>query len=176
MQTRTIAIGAGALIVIGGLVYFSGVLDKSEAPSPAPHQTTAEPKADGPAAKRVRLRVPPKPPPQPVQAETRPEAQPDEPGILDPEQLEQDREVAELVGNVQDLALLYDSSDYPNAVAKAKSILDKHPDNIRALRVLITSSCILKDEETAREHYPRVLTPVDKKSVETVCAQHGIKL
>ena len=176
MQTRTIAIGLGALILIGALFYLRGALDESEEPGSAPQQKTAEPTADSPATKTVKVRVPPKPPPRPAQPEPEPEPEPEGPGILDPEELERDRVVAELAGDVQDLALLYDSSDYATAVAKAKSILDRHPDNVRALRVLVPASCILDDEETAREYYGRIVTPVEKQHVKTVCAQHGIEL
>ena len=90
----------------------------------------------------------------------------------DPAELEKAR-VAELV---EQTVVLYDRSDYARAVAKAKEVLQERPDNIRALSVLISSSCILGDGDTAREHFARLERAIDREPMETVCAQHGVEL
>lgn len=89
---------------------------------------------------------------------------------------DEERETARLVEKVEEINLLYDRSDYAAVVARSRATLDEFPDNIRLLRKLVASSCIIGDAEVASEYYPRITTPVDREHVERVCAQNGIDL
>lgn len=50
----------------------------------------------------------------------------------------------------------YNSRDYEGAIEQALSILAQHPDNVRMLRVIVSSSCLTGDEDMARKYYPKL--------------------
>lgn len=70
---------------------------------------------------------------------------------------------------------LYDSKDFEGAVAKAKEMLAEAPGNVRMLRVIVSSACMMGDTAMAKE-YQEKLPPHDQRQMQTRCARHGIEL
>lgn len=69
---------------------------------------------------------------------------------------------------------LYDRGDYEGAMASADDILKTEPDNARALRIAISSACVLGNEDKARTLYSR-MTPRDQRKISRRCKRYGIE-
>lgn len=70
---------------------------------------------------------------------------------------------------------LYDRADYETALERADELLQQHPDNIRMLRVAISSACIIGQEDIARQYYGK-LPERDRKQMSKRCARYGVQL
>lgn len=70
----------------------------------------------------------------------------------------------------------YDRKDFEGARALALKLLqDEAPGNVRMLRVVVSSSCILGEGDVAQK-YASELPQFDKDQMTTRCAQYGVAL
>ena len=70
---------------------------------------------------------------------------------------------------------LYDRGDYDGARQLAIKLLGEAPGNVRLLRVVVSSSCILGDAEQANQYAPQ-LPPPDRDQMADRCAKFQIAL
>lgn len=67
----------------------------------------------------------------------------------------------------------YDHGDLDEAQAIALKVLNTDPNNIRMLRIMVSSSCILGDSALAQQHYLS-LPPADRAQMRTRCERYGV--
>jgi hypothetical protein len=76
--------------------------------------------------------------------------------------------------NLMELAnKAYDAQDFDQAVAIAGKILDKQPDNVRMLRIMVSANCIQGDSALAQQHYER-LPKFDREQMKARCERYGV--
>ncbi len=80
----------------------------------------------------------------------------------------------ELQAGMSEANRLYDRADYDGARTKAQELLKEHPDNVRMLRVVVSSSCMMGDEKTAQAHYER-LPERDQRHMRRRCSRYGVE-
>ena len=69
---------------------------------------------------------------------------------------------------------LYDKADYEAARQSALEVLETNPDNVRMKRIIVSSSCIMGDEDLSREHF-RLLPARDQRQMARRCKRYGIE-
>jgi hypothetical protein len=69
---------------------------------------------------------------------------------------------------------LYDRGDYEGAGAAAAEVLAQQPDNVKMLRVAVSSACIMGDQATARSYFGR-LPPRDQRQMERRCGRYSVE-
>ena len=69
----------------------------------------------------------------------------------------------------------YDRGDYESALQNAMNILKENPNNIRMLRIVVSSSCIMGEGDQARD-YAKRLPQRDKKQLAGRCQRYQIEL
>lgn len=69
---------------------------------------------------------------------------------------------------------LYDRGDYEAAGRAAEEILEKHPGNVKMLRIATSSACILGDAGAARVHYDK-LPASDQEQIARRCRRYGVE-
>jgi hypothetical protein len=67
----------------------------------------------------------------------------------------------------------YDSQDFDQATAIAGKVLAKEPNNVRMLRIMVSSNCIQGDSAVAQTHYER-LPKFDRDQMKTRCDRYGV--
>lgn len=72
----------------------------------------------------------------------------------------------------------YEVADYDGAITQARSILAENPLNIRMLRVVIASGCLMGDEELAREYHQKLPDHAKraKRDMRVRCSRYGVEL
>jgi hypothetical protein len=71
---------------------------------------------------------------------------------------------------------LYDHADYEGARDAALEILADQPQNVRMLRIVISTSCIMGDEQAAQAHFDRLEHARDRRHMRTRCSRFGVEL
>jgi hypothetical protein len=69
---------------------------------------------------------------------------------------------------------LYDKADYETAQQRAIEALREAPDNVRMMRIVVSTSCMMGEEEQAKKYYG-TLPERDKIQMSTRCERYGIK-
>jgi hypothetical protein len=67
----------------------------------------------------------------------------------------------------------YDKGDFDEAKAIAGKVLSKEPTNVRMLRIMVSSSCILGDNADAQKYY-EALPKYDRDQMKTRCDRYGV--
>lgn len=67
----------------------------------------------------------------------------------------------------------YDAQDFDQATAIAGKVLAKDPNNVRMLRIMVSSNCIQGDSAVAQAHYER-LPKFDRDQMKTRCDRYGV--
>jgi hypothetical protein len=76
--------------------------------------------------------------------------------------------------NLMELAnKAYDRQDFDEAAALASKILQKDPDNVRMLRVMVSANCIGGDSAIAQTYYER-LPKFDREQMKQRCDRYGV--
>ena len=179
MRPRYLVLVAIAALVIVGLVWLQRLVEREEPSRPTVEVEPAmEPDTEPDTGHDEAAQIETAPDAGPVvEAVTRPEPGPDpRPEWPGTDLSDEERRDLEIVQKMDDISLLYDRSDYAAVVTQGKALLEESPGNARILGAIVPSSCILGDEETAREYYGRIVTPTERKNSEIVCRQHGIDL
>jgi hypothetical protein len=70
---------------------------------------------------------------------------------------------------------LYDRGDFDGARSLAKKMLAQLPGNVRMLRVVVSSACIMGDHDEAQK-YASELPPPDHEAMVARCAKYEIAL
>jgi hypothetical protein len=126
--------------------------------APPPSRSPAENDRPEPPEPRPMIAAPSVPPPTEAGADPRGETAP----------------AVDLQGRTHEAIAAYDRGDYEVAVERALGVLDVEPDNVRMLRVTVSSSCMLGEVDRARSLYPR-LPERDKQDIRRRCARFGIQ-
>lgn len=75
---------------------------------------------------------------------------------------------------MDDANRLYDRADYEGSREAALELLAQNPDNVRMTRIVVSSSCIMGDEEVATKHYSD-LPARDQRQMARRCKRYGIE-
>jgi hypothetical protein len=67
----------------------------------------------------------------------------------------------------------YDRTDFDEARSIAKRVLDQYPDNVRMLRIMVSSHCIEGDGPEAQKSY-NLLPDRDRAQMRTRCDRYGV--
>lgn len=170
---------AGAVVVLGMAVYLA--LEVGRAPAPA--------QAESPRARTTAARPAPAPtrgepvPARPVapDRDVPPPASEPRPAV-DVEQAHDALQITPAIpdrGNVKLEAVMseankaYDRGDFDEAKTIATKVLAQAPGNVRMLRILVSSDCIMGDQLEAQKHYV-LLPPGDRAQMRTRCARYGV--
>lgn len=186
MTPRHILLAVGAVLVLGMGVYL--VLEVSRPPVAA--------QASGPGATSVRRPSPPDRPsvteptdrgsamvraPIPPSSSDRPAVE-DRPNVTDspmpgvevePGAATVMKANPKLDAIMSEANKAYDRGDFDDAKALALKVLAKTPNNVRMLRILVSSDCILGDNAEAQKHY-QLLPPGDRAQMRTRCERYGV--
>ena len=69
----------------------------------------------------------------------------------------------------------YDEGEFDEAIVIAKKVLTEDPANVRMLRIMVSSSCINDDAETARKNYLLLAANGnDRSDMRRRCERYGI--
>jgi len=71
---------------------------------------------------------------------------------------------------------LYDKADYEGALAAALEVLERDPGNVRMLRVVVSSGCILGENQVAEAHYSQLTAFRDRLHMRVRCKRFGLEL
>jgi hypothetical protein len=69
----------------------------------------------------------------------------------------------------------YDHNDYEAAVKQALRVLGKTPDSVRMLRIVVSSSCLMGDADTATKYFGQ-LPARDQSDMVKRCSRYDIAL
>jgi len=69
----------------------------------------------------------------------------------------------------------YDRQDFDEAKAIAGKVLAKLPNNVRMLRIMVSSSCIDGDVAIAQKYFP-TLPKFDREQMKVRCDRYGVTL
>lgn len=86
-----------------------------------------------------------------------------------------DADSAELQSQMREVNRLYDRRDYEGALAAAKEMLAVKPGNVRMLRVVVSSACVMGNEEEARASYKQ-LPPRHQRQMARRCSRYGVDM
>ena len=81
----------------------------------------------------------------------------------------------EFVAAMDDANKAYDRGDYMGAVEAAEALIEKQPNNVRMLRVVVSSHCILGNAEEASGFFEK-LPARDQRQMARRCGRYGIEL
>ena len=82
-------------------------------------------------------------------------------------------EKADLKSQMNEANRLYDRADYEASREAALQVLSNNPDNVRMKRIVVSSSCIMGDEDLSREHF-KLLPARDQRQMARRCKRYGI--
>lgn len=80
----------------------------------------------------------------------------------------------DLKSKMDDANRLYDRADYEGARDAAVELLSSEPNNVRMMRIIVSSSCIMGDEEVATRHFSD-LPARDQRQMARRCKRYGIE-
>ncbi len=181
MSVRHVLLAAAAAAVLGMAVYlFIEVRSGSAqadvaAPPPAPAPTRvaeSAPAVSAPAAKEAVAR--PAPVAAPVKhSDPAPalESHDDDPPVA----AGSDKANPKLDAIMDQANKAYDHQDFDEAKAIAGKVLAKMPNNVRMLRIMVSSSCIDGDVAVAQKYFPQ-LPKFDREQMKVRCDRYGVTL
>jgi hypothetical protein len=137
----------------------------SRTPVPPTRTPQATPPAGEPVAAPLASRPAPRAAPQAAAAPSAAPtlAAPDEPPPVGPK----------LDAAMAEANRAYDHGDFDEAKAAASRLLASDPNNVRMLRIMVSTSCFDGDATVAQAHYTR-LPPGDQEQMKVRCARYGI--
>lgn len=75
-----------------------------------------------------------------------------------------------------EVSRLYDQREYDDAIKLAKTILETEPDNVRVMRVMISSACASGDVALARSYFDKLKRPKDRRDMTKRCERFGASI
>jgi hypothetical protein len=183
VSAKNALLAAAAVAVLGMGVYLFIQVRSTPAQASATHTPTATKKAPTPTSDDANSTTK-------VAAETPGSAEAPKPGSTRPSWTKapelpnangqaggsatDDRKVDMKLDTLMELAnKAYDTQDFDQAVAIAGKVLAKEPDNVRMLRIMVSSNCIQGDSGVAQTHYER-LPKFDREQMKTRCDRYGV--
>ena len=181
MSPRALALTAGAVVILGGLVYLfvqvqADPVSSSAAaadPGPAPRgerRPVAVATAPAPAAEPTRLPEESRSTGAVARQERVATAGAPVAPVTPAPELDIDLETAMDEANKH-----YDQGDYESAYKQAVANLARDPASIRSLRVAVSSACMMGDAEAAKKHHG-LLPARDQRDMVKRCAAAHIEL
>jgi hypothetical protein len=187
VRSRATWLGLLAVVTLGGLVYLfldvtadpvssaaSAAATGDEPPARIGATEAAQPEPGGKPARKVT-------PFRPTMS-----SGPAEPEVTDTRRDEDPPALAEDTGDKQELGKLdeemalaskyYDGNDYEAAQKQALRVLAKEPENIRMLRVVVSSACMMGDADTATKYFPSLPAGRDQRDMVKRCSRYEITL
>lgn len=79
----------------------------------------------------------------------------------------------ELASAMTETNKAYDRGDYDSARSLAMKLLGKDPTNVRMLRVVVSSSCIMGDADVATQYWAK-LPPTDQAQMAARCSRYQV--
>jgi hypothetical protein len=129
------------------------------APASAPGEPPAVPLAPGPAGAPGAL----------------PAASAHTHGHTDPDPAAPTAPPADLNARMDEANRFYDQRMYEEAQEAAQVILNEHPGNVRMLRIVVSTACIMGDVDKARR-YNEILPAADQEQMRARCSKFGLEL
>jgi len=71
---------------------------------------------------------------------------------------------------------LYDKADYEGAREAALEVLEDSPGQVRMLRIVVSSSCIMGDHDVAEEYFDKLKGNRDRDQISRRCGRYGVEL
>jgi len=201
MRVRSYVLTAiGAVVVIGGIYLWLEVRDAAEPAGPsaaAVAEAQARHERSGAAIIAERARMGRRPPTAEFDASDRPRrdlprprmdlpgtdpaAFASAPPIELPDRLRAggavqpaiDPDNPELASAMTESNKAYDRGDYDGARSLAMKLLTKDPRNVRMLRVVVSSSCIMGDADVATQYWAQ-LPPPDQAQMTARCSRYQV--
>jgi hypothetical protein len=193
MQARAVALTAAAALVALGGVYLlvqvraSGAAAPSEqalAEARARHARTAPPSMSATRPQRdgivPSIPKPDRPAPRPdEEPPARPTSKFDGPNLAAMPGMSLERAEAtagvdpELDSAMLETNKLYDRHQFDEARTQALKLLERAPGSVRMMRVVVSSSCILGDGDTAQKYWTE-LPEFDRGQMTSRCERFGI--
>lgn len=174
MSSKSLVLVAGAVAILAAGVYLfiqvratpaqAGPTEHASArPSPVSEHTPET--AHSTPTSQVNLSRPvptPTPTPTPGTAPISPDTPPD------------DTKVNLKMDNMMELAnKAYDRQDFDEAIAIAGKILNKDPNNVRMLRIMVSATCIQGDNAVSQQYYEK-LPKFDREQMKQRCDRYGV--
>jgi hypothetical protein len=164
--------GAFAILAIGVYLFLEVKATPAQANptgtvSARPSQITEHTQATAPTPPSPTPRAPTAQPPAPTQPQLGS-------APIEPSSPPDDTKVNLKLENMMELAnKAYDRQDFDEASAIAGKILQKDPNNVRMLRVMVSSNCIGGDSAIAQQYYDR-LPKFDRDQMQQRCDRYGV--
>lgn len=184
MTPRHIVLAVAAVAVLGlGVYLYVAVNSTTNAVAnvrPRAPEAKASPQEHEPADNAPPTKTPTRvaenpPPPTKVNKAVRDPAAPFTASIDDPVQRPKatiDIQKDELMATANKA---YDHGDFDEAMVIAKKVLADDPANTRMLRILVSSSCILDDAQTAQTNYLKLpIGGADRADMKKRCERYGV--
>jgi len=177
---RHIVLAAAAVAVLGMGVYLFLEVRSGSAAAPVPAPVQAQAKTPEPSTRatsptpataptaQVKHVDPAAPAPAPAPSI---EAPHDEPGAAG----EGDKANPKVDAIMDQANKAYDRQDYDEAKAIAGKVLVKMPNNVRMLRIMVSSSCIDGDVAVAQKYFPS-MPKFDREQMKVRCDRFGVTL
>src|SRR5262245_5691580 len=181
MAPRHMGLLAGGIAILGGLIYVflevrsspaAAVSDGDSAARGIPNKSTTGARKDP----TTIARAPTPPPPIKTDVVEPPRDTPSP--AIDPEAppaLPTDDKTFELNAAMDEANHHYDRGDYEAASKQALRVIANDPTNVRMLRVVVSSACLMGDPDTANQ-YQTKLPPTDQRDMARRCEKFGIAL
>lgn len=167
--------GAFAILAVGVYLF----LEVTAPPTPAKPTTTVSARPSQITEhSQVTAPTPTPPAPTPRAPTTTQPQPPTQPQLgsapIEPTPPPDETKVNLKLDNMMELAnKAYDRQDFDEASAIAGKILQKDPDNVRMLRVMVSSNCIGGDSGIAQQYYER-LPKFDRDQMKQRCDRYGV--
>lgn len=194
MQVRNITIAAlaalSALLLVGLVLKARSdrqieIDDEALAAAKAAHQRRQARSAEPSYTPNLRRPSRPERPTRPERTEPEPDRTASEPrperlpmGRLRPAPSEPEVEIGDtprsLAARMDAANSLYDRANYEAAQEAALVILDEQPRNVRMLRIVVSTACIMAEPGKAREYYD-LLPDRDQRQMARRCARYGVE-
>ena len=187
VTVRHTLLAAGAVLVLGMAIYLVREVSRTPADAqasrvtadvPAPPQPTVETKSSDPPT-RAALPTPPSrpaeivPPPSTPPERTDPVA--DVPPPLSADILPAKTANPKIDAVMAEANRAYDQGEFDEAKQIALKVLAKVPNNVRMLRIVVSSECIAGDAGEAQKYFSQ-LPAADRAQMRTRCDRYGVTL
>ena len=167
MSVRVVALVGAAVAILGALIY----LFVAVRAAPAVAGASAAPAVAAPAP-----RAEPEPEPEPASdaggtAAAEPAPRRSEPVAIATD-LKTDPDMS-LAQALDEANRLFDRQEHDAAQEAALKLLERSPGNVRMLRIVVTTACMMGETDKAQRHWSE-LPERDREQMATRCGRYGI--
>jgi hypothetical protein len=175
VSPKSLVLVAGAVAILAVGVYL--FLEVKATPAQAKPTATVSARPSQ-ITEHTQVATPAPTPPAPTPRAPQQPPAPTQPQLgsapLEPSEPPDETKVNLKLENMMELAnKAYDRQDFDEASAIAGKILQKDPNNVRMLRVMVSSNCIGGDSSVAQQYYER-LPKFDRDQMKQRCDRYGV--